>query len=451
MTANLRLFTRVALVSVAVSIAFGQKTKPAQTGTVAYADLKAKKVSVPYGTPFTITGELKDVQLTGGALTDLLAVQTVAGDYTTSDGNKGTIASSAVKGTSWQVDIGKLTADTSVTFNFQFTGLLSPTLQNTVVSAMLGDPAYKAATTHFVSSAEGKAATAQVAAMTLLAQSAADVVTAVLNKDGLTPKSPADLKTSLNTALLANIEPTFNVSEQFPELVNPAYKISDLVGMSAADFAKLTALEMYQKLKGITDYSKAPAGLQAGDKASVDRFIQSYDSVAGGIAAGTKSAQFLVTSTIAVGNDQQSALVDDLKKYAGFDVGALYGYRLNDLRSYAMVNIYLGPVSLKPDAPYPSAKRLSLAFGMALKDLSGASSSKISGENAFVYGLGYRLNKYFRFTVGGLLYRTTLPAVNGSTSPANGSLRNELFFGPSIDVTALPALKSIFASSKSTN
>jgi hypothetical protein len=94
-------------------------------------------------------------------------------------------------------------------------------------------------------------------------------------------------------------------------------------------------------------------------------------------------------------------------------------------------------------------QRVSLGFGMALKDLSGASKSKISSQNAFAYGVGFRLNKYFRLSAGGLLYRTTLPAVNGVTSPANGTLRQEFFVGPSIDVTALSALQSIFAKAKS--
>jgi hypothetical protein len=59
------------------------------------------------------------------------------------------------------------------------------------------------------------------------------------------------------------------------------------------------------------------------------------------------------------------------------------------------------------------------------------------------------LNKYFRLTAGGLLYRATLPIVPGSSNAANGTLRNEFVFGPSIDVTALPALQTIFAKSKS--
>lgn len=94
-------------------------------------------------------------------------------------------------------------------------------------------------------------------------------------------------------------------------------------------------------------------------------------------------------------------------------------------------------------------QRVSLTFGIALKDISGSSKSKIASENAFVYGLGFRLNKYFRLSAGGMMYRATLPTVNGSSSPSNGTLRHEFFVGPSIDVTALPALQTIFAKSKS--
>src|SRR5580658_9859880 len=100
MTLFLRRLTQFICVSAAITSVFGQASggkdktaasATAKTGAVAYADLKAKKVAVPYGTPFTITGELKDVQFADKTLLDLLSVQTVSGDYTTSDGNKGTI------------------------------------------------------------------------------------------------------------------------------------------------------------------------------------------------------------------------------------------------------------------------------------------------------------------------------------------------------------------------
>jgi hypothetical protein len=164
-----------------------------------------------------------------------------------SDGTKGTIPVAAITGTAWNATIGKLAADTSVTIDFQFTGLLDSSLQQTVVSEMFADPAYRAAVSQFVRAAQGKASTAQMAAATLLAQVATEVLISVLARKGLTPKNPADLKTSLSAVLTGS-------------------------------------------------------------------------------------------SSLAVGNDQQSDEVSDLKKYAGFDVGALYAYRLSELRTFAMVH-----------------------------------------------------------------------------------------------------------------
>ena len=432
--------------------------KPAQNnnGTVAYTDLKDKKVALPYGEPFTITGDTGKVQLSGGALTEFMKAQTAAGDYTTSDGNKGTITPSSITGTAWQVGIGKLNADTSVTINFQFTGTLLSGVQQTVIGKMLADPAYKAAIAQFHSSALGKDSAAAVGAMTLLSQAIVDVVTSVLNQNGLTPKTPADLKASLGPVLLTNIEPIYNLGRELEELRNPVYSYEVLVGKTPKEFSALSPQELYDELKGVSDYSKLPGTQQERDegKKAIENFRQTYQNASAALDS-LQSVLFLGTSSLAVGNDQQSDVVSDLKKYAGFDVGALYAYRLSELRSFAMVHIYLGPVQLKTDAPplkpgrcESIRERVSLAFGMALKDVSGASNSKISSENAFVYGLGVRLNKYFRLTAGGMLYRTTLPAVNGVTSPANGTLRHEFFVGPSIDVTALPALQSIFAKSK---
>jgi len=105
-----------------------------------------------------------------------------------------------------------------------------------------------------------------------------------------------------------------------------------------------------------------------------------------------------------------------------------------------MVNVYpFGPVDLDTNgmALVNWKSRFSIALGMSLGDLSTSAKSRIKGDNAFVYGLGYRINKYFRVSVGGMTYR--------DAGSGNGLL-NELFIGPSIDLTALPGLKQIFAS-----
>lgn len=148
----------------------------------------------------------------------------------------------------------------------------------------------------------------------------------------------------------------------------------------------------------------------------------------------------------------ESALVQDLQKYAGFDAGVLYAPRLDEMRSFLTLNIYpMGPVSLTPEGTEVGKwhwlwERLSLTFGYSVGDISGGddSKTKIRGENAFVYGLGVRLNKYFRVTMGGLVYRTD--KIDGVAGNLTNKLRHELMVGPSVDLTALPGLKTIFAS-----
>jgi hypothetical protein len=432
--------------------------KSTVNGAIAYTDLKSSKVSLPYGTPFAITGGVADVQLAGNALNTLITPQTVAGDYYTSDGVQAAITASPITGTTWNVAIGKLSPDTSVVINFQFTGPLSPAAVQTVLDELLAGPAYIAASDQFVQSALGKAAADQISATALLSQTAATVVTASLKKMGLTPKNPDDLKTALVTTMANTIAPIFNLNEEKGKSVlNPIFHVAEGVVLTADGLKALSTQALIDKLKTI-DYSKVSTDEKEQNlvKGIVDQFLHTYKDAVDGLRMGLQEVLLTGSSSLAVGSDQATDVVCDLQKYAGFDVGALYSFRLSELRSFAMVNIYFGPVQLKtggtPPKPGPREwlrQRTSLAFGMALKDLSGSTKSKISGENAFVYGLGIRLNKYFRLTAGGLLYRTTLPAANGSTSPANASLRQEVFIGPSIDVTALSALQSIFAKAKS--
>lgn len=434
----------------------GAACKSTVNGAIAYTDLKSQKVSLPYGTPFAIAGDVTQVQLAGGALNTLITPQTVTGDYAASDGVRGDLTSSSVTGTAWTVNVGKLGADTSVTINFHFTGPLSVTTVQAIFDEMVADPSYQAAKAQFVDSALGKTASAQVAATTLLSQAAASVVTSVLSRKGLTAKNPEELKTALGAALLNRIQAIFNSSEQASSL-ETSTQVAAGLNLSADGLKALTPQALADKLKAI-DYSKVSTDKTTQDlvKGGVDQFLKAYQNAVGGVSDGLKGALFTGSSSLAVGSDQATDVACDLQKYAGFDVGALYAPRLSELRSFALVDIYFGPVQLKTGSPPPKAgfgewlhQRTSLAFGMALKDLSGSTKSKISGQNAFVYGLGFRLNKYFRLTAGGLLYRTTLPAVNGSTSPANGSLRHEFFIGPSVDLTALGALQTIFAKAKS--
>ena len=129
----------------------------------------------------------------------------------------------------------------------------------------------------------------------------------------------------------------------------------------------------------------------------------------------------------------------DLKSTQGFDVGVVYVPRVDELRQFFTINIYpSGPVELDTQGLLAGGwrKRFSITLGVSVGDFSGKESSRIKSNHAFVYGVGWRINKYFRFSVGAMLFR--------EASPQNGLL-HETFVGSSVDITALPGLRQIFA------
>jgi hypothetical protein len=434
------------------------------SGSISYSDIKKGLVTLPYGTPFLITGSLNDVQIAGKAINSLMTVQTIYGHYQASDGVQGTIPPESLAGSPWAVTIGQLNAGTNATIDLLFTGTLSAAQVESIAGQLMADPAYQAAWSQFVTAAAGKDAAAQLNSMTLLAQTAEQLMESILRASGLAPKSPNDLQAALRAAIAANAGSLFNLNDRVRFLKTPSLGIADLLDLPPPDLANLSQQALYDRLKPLkgVDESNPPyskitnASARAGAKAAVDLFLQNYENVVSAMGDSLKNVLFSGSSSAVVGSDTQTTSVDDLKKYAGFDMGALYSYRLNELRNFAMIHIYWGPVNLKTGGVTKSPggwlrQRMSLAFGLALQDFSGGdqNKSKILGQDAFVYGLGLRLNKYFRLTAGGLLYRTSLPAVNGVPSSFTNSLRQEFFIGPSIDITALPALNGIFAAGKS--
>jgi hypothetical protein len=118
--------------------------------------------------------------------------------------------------------------------------------------------------------------------------------------------------------------------------------------------------------------------------------------------------------------------------------------RLNEFRAFAMLNIYWGPVELTP-APMGAKptdwfkERTSLVIGYSLANISSSHESKIRGNNVWIYGLGFRVNRYFRVSCGGALYRG---------ARQDSGLRNDFYVGPSLDLTAIEYFKRVFAKIK---
>lgn len=430
-------------------------TAPPASGQIKFIDLAApadnKKPQLPYGQEFTIQGNTNEVCIGGKAvrgdsgvscasgghlLSDIIDATDVQVEYTGSGKN-----SSKVSGGAWSVTINKLDANTPVSFKFSFSGKLSPKGSSSVLDALVGSKKFQDALDQFTKAVTGKTAKdAAPLASAFGALAAQQVLDAVSATTSATPVNADAFRKTLSGAAFSTFAPIYNLALELNE-VFPKLPASDLKQLQIA--ASMTSSQLYEKLTEATKAGIKDPTL----KQQVDSFLANYASV-------VTQFQIDVSANLTVSMDATADdITADLKKYAGFDTGALYAPRLHELRSFATVNIYLGSVALHPEkgTRSPFLERFSLTFGMALKDISGSNTAKtkITDQNAFVYGIGVRLNKYFRISTGGMLYRTKLPAVNGVASPIDNKLRHEFYIGPSIDITALPALEGIFGKKQS--
>jgi len=444
------------------------QTKPSKaapaSGSVQYADLVApvggQKPKLPYGEPFTIVGKLADVCVVGKAqrdastngikcqsddgkgqaVSDILATLTVGGKFVVL-GQETPFTAPQVSGDSWSVVVGKLDENSPVTFRFTFSGKLNQSQADTIANQLLTSSDFASALDQFLAAATGKKADEQAVLASALGKTTAEKVMTLVAGLHVTATNPDDFRKRLSDLSPSAFGLFINVPAELDELRS----IRDTGAKQQLGFDdKMTPSAAYES---ISQKLKADAIKDPALKVTAQRFTGAYGALRNELAINVAADLSVDVGTTA------DDVTEDLKKYAGFDVGALYIPRLHELREFATVNIYFGSVSLQPSNGTRSffLERLSLTFGMALGDMSGGDSAKtkIKGENAFAYGIGFRLNKYFRIATGGVVYRTQLPAVNGVTSPITNKLRHEFFVGPSIDVTAIPALKSIFAKAKS--
>jgi len=456
--------------------ATSKQTKPApSSGSVQFADLVApanqQKPKLPYGEPFTISGKLADVCVVGNAqrsdstggiscktngqkngesVSDTIAATTVGGKYVVS-GVETPFTASKISGDSWSVTVGKLDENTPVSFQFTFSGKLNQKQTATLADQLLDSKDFVSALDQFLSAsgAKGKTADQQAVLASALGQTTAQKVLDLLGGLHVTAMNADDFRKALSSPSPSTFGLFVNVPAELDSLRQ--LQGSDKASLGFAD--DMTPSAAYE---AISDKLKAKAIGTASLQTQAQRFTSSYEALLKQLAINVAA-----NLSVDVGSTADD-ITEDLKKYAGFDIGALYIPRLHELREFATVNIYFGSVSLHPSNGTSNGirsgsicsffkERLSLTFGMAIKDISGGdtSKSKIKGENAFAYGMGFRLNRYFRITTGGVVYRTQLPAVNGVPSPITNKLRHEFMIGPSIDVTAIPALKGIFAKAKS--
>jgi len=314
-------------------------------------------------------------------------------------------------------------------------------MQAKIVDELLADASFQASLKLFMTTVDGKSTVTDFDHGAQLLLSVISDKSGPLTKilQGLLPSCTVvtDVTAAAVKALQANPVPLLGLSQTMIDFGNRGVDGYDSKMTAGALLAFIkTANGVYTKDKApIVDDKdpQNPQNLTAAKNAAM-AFNTAYTAVLtafGGDVIAQLSQGVALT---------QSSTTQDLNKYAGFDAGALYAPRINELRGYYMVHVYpWGPVELDTNGHIPPLDRWSIAFGESTGDLSSNGASRVKGDKAFVYGVGFRINKYFRVTAGGMLYRDAV----------GNRLLNELFIGPSIDITALPGLKSVFASASS--
>ena len=368
---------------------------------------------------------------------DLMEVGSVQATFTGQPDDTKVAPTAVSEEDQWSATLGILRPRQSIDLQFRLAGQLKEEVAGKVASALIGDPQFQQMLRAFQAIADGQPSSIQVEAAKNFLQSIAQsegVLEAALTENAPCISVVKDFSSSFASRFneeAGNLGVLFNL----PQFAKEVRQLN-LDGITETS----TARQIYELTKNWTDadYKKgavalAPVVLTIAKRA-VSRLQDTYEQVISTVRDD------IVLEIAETAQFEETVDTTDLEKYAGFDVGVLYTPRVDELRQYFMIHIYpTGTVELEPGKIRGGRvrNRLSIAVGVSFGDVSSNENSRVKEENAFVYGVGCRLNKYFRVTAGGMVFR--------SSGATQCSLCNEFFVGPSIDLTALPGLRQIFA------
>ena len=373
--------------------------------TVKYSELREKRL--PYGKKIIIQGLLNDFRCENAQIADHLQVSAIKTWY---QGQEREPEPQPVSGNEWSVPIGPLPPNQTVTVTFQLSGKLKAPQAREIVEELINSDEFRRRARAFYELARQLRPEVQAAEASEFLRGLAPSVAEAVKRRIPCVSLPEELNKSIITDLRSRLGPLVNLQENFKNMVE------------------------FKTLKDATStYQQAyKAAAELPKDTSAGQFRANYDALT---ALFERDLVLEISQTASL---EQAVSTTDLEKYAGFDVGALYVPRIEELRSFFTINVYpFGPVELNP-AGLTLPQRISLTAGVSIGDISGRTNSRIKGENAFVYGLGFRLNKYFRISCGALLFRS---------AGTDNKLRHEFYVGPAIDITGLAALRTIFARS----
>lgn len=389
---------------------------PASAAVIAYADLvRPGARPIPYGEPIILHGRIADFDLDRRKLSDWLEFAELRFSYrvgTTGD----TVSARLAPGhREWEVLLEPLPARS--VFRFELTATLRPSADaaRRIVDRVLDGEDYPAAVREFIGRAsDPKIANAETESWFLAH------LAGLLNRE-----YPGFLELPALT-----LPATPALTDSLDSLVNLRTNIQDMQN------ERVPGVRTDQPLAANLRAAREASELSPAAQTARDQFTRNYEQATETLRATlVDTVTRTVTRSYAVPTTSTST--EELQKYAGIDYGVLYVPDADELRQFVLANIYLGSVDDSPTGLQGWANhlqsRVSLTVGWSVGDLSNNTGSDIDGQNAYALGLGYRLNKYFRASIGTMKYR----------AKSDGALRGEMFYGLSVDLTAFEALKGL--------
>jgi hypothetical protein len=441
-----RSFIRQLALTAFAFIASGQF---ASAENIEYSKLGTTRL--PYGEGITISGSLADFVVAdpagGDSLTvgEWLDVSSINLTVTVAGTDSRPAVAATIQAGNWLASVDKLPQNSSVTFTFAIGGALKTEKAQAAVESLFQDENLWQATDDFATATIGKPADVVITEIETFLERVQPIAKGVLPGAFQTPDD-----TEIGELLRGSMEALINVPRELenvwencsPEDRADTASVKEASTLSAA-YAALSEIENSAALKtalGIQDGTSCVDELDDLLE-QVQSFVTSFER------AKSVVPQNLVASVSFESAATKFSTVSDFEKYAGLDVGGIYVPRTQSLRSFFTVNVYLGAVE---DTPAPAAgtgkkkfatwfrQRFSLTGGVSVGDLSNQTDTIIKDNNAFLFGAGLRINKYFRITAGDMLFRKS----------TDDKIGHAFFIGPSIDVTALGNIVNVFGKLK---
>ena len=391
---------------------------------VKFSDLGTPGKKLPYGKSIVISGQVGQVPCNGQKLNQVMLPSSVQVSYL---GQRDAPGPGVVQSDgTWSAPLGILPPDTTVQIRIRFTGDLKSSKE--IIDTLIDDPKFQNHLRSFISLTEGQSSL-------VVQEEAARLLRNIADPGGplttaLREKAPCVAVGEITSSIATKL------AGRLPALANIQVRMKNVFGHKLDGTRDdMLPSELFQFTQTLTkdDAYKRKSGKLEAAKTSVRLFQRDYKNLR------QTFEQTVVVEVAHTALMERTVDTTDLEKYAGFDVGAVYVPRVDELRHFFTVNIHpFGPVELDTQGLLTGGwrERFSITFGVSIGDFSGKESSRIKSDNAFVYGVGWRINKYFRLSAGAMLFRE---------ASSRNALLHETFVGTSVDITALPGLRQIFA------